>query len=98
MSIEEKPVEANKRPGKKADQEKSVNLEQIILERLRTLSYDKQQEVLDFVEFLQQKKQQKEPLQDVEGLWSDLGFDITEEDVAEVRHEMWKNFPRDITI
>lgn len=33
----------------------TINIEQAILENLRNLSHDKQQEVLDFVEFLVQK-------------------------------------------
>jgi hypothetical protein len=33
----------------------TINIEQAILENLRSLSHDKQQEVLDFVEFLVQK-------------------------------------------
>jgi hypothetical protein len=28
-------------------------------------------------------------------LWADLGVDITEEDIAEARREMWGNFPRE---
>jgi hypothetical protein len=32
-----------------------INIEQAILENLRSLSHEKQQEVLDFVEFLVQK-------------------------------------------
>ncbi|OUL33210.1 hypothetical protein BV372_17110 [Nostoc sp. T09] len=32
-----------------------INIEQAILEKLRSLSHDKQQEVLNFVEFLVQK-------------------------------------------
>lgn len=37
----------------------SANLEEIILENLRQLPPDKQQEVLDFTEFLRQKTAQK---------------------------------------
>ena len=33
-----------------------MNLEQAVLDKLRELPPDKQQEVLDFAEFLQQKK------------------------------------------
>ncbi len=29
------------------------------------------------------------------GILKGLGPDITEEDIAEVRREMWRNFPRD---
>jgi hypothetical protein len=35
------------------------------------------------------------PLHDARGLWKGLGFDVTEEDIAEMRKEMWRNFPRD---
>ena len=72
-----------------------MSIEQTILEKMRTLPTDKQQEVLDFVEFLQQKSAAKRPRRSLKGLWADLGVDITEEDIAEVRKEMWKNFPRE---
>ncbi|MGL5193753.1 MAG: DUF2281 domain-containing protein [Chroococcales cyanobacterium] len=72
-----------------------MNLEQAVLEKLRTLTPDKQQEVLDFAEFLHQKNTQKRPLKSVKGLWADLKVDITEEDIAQARKEMWGNFPRE---
>jgi hypothetical protein len=72
-----------------------MSTEQTILEKIRQLPPDKQQEVLDFVESLQQKTTQKQPLRDPEGLWADLGIEIAEEDLAEARREMWGNFPRD---
>jgi hypothetical protein len=31
-------------------------------------------------------------------LWADLNMNITEEDIAEARREMWGNFPRDIEL
>jgi hypothetical protein len=72
-----------------------MSTEQTLLEKIRQLPPDKQQEVLDFVESLQQKTSQKQPLRDLEGLWVDLGIEITEEDIAEARREIWSNFPRD---
>lgn len=72
-----------------------MNLEQAVLEKLRTLTPDKQQEVLDFAEFLNQKQPPKRPLKSVKGLWADLKVDITEEDIAQARKEMWGNFPRE---
>ena len=72
-----------------------MSIEQAILEKMRTLPTDKQQEVLDFVEFLQQKSAAKRPRWSLKGLWADLGVDIPEEGIAEVRKEMWKNFPRE---
>jgi len=37
-----------------------MSIEQTVLEKLKTLPIDKQQEVLDFVEFLQRKTSQEE--------------------------------------
>ncbi|OCR01639.1 hypothetical protein BCD67_19335 [Oscillatoriales cyanobacterium USR001] len=58
-----------------------MNLEQAVLDKLRELPPDKQQEVLDFAEFLQQKSLTKKPLKSVKGMWADLKVDITEEDI-----------------
>lgn len=69
-----------------------MNLEQAILKKLRDLPPDKQQEVLDFAEFLHQKVTPKRPLRSVKGLWADLKVDITEEDIAQARKEMWRIF------
>jgi EAL domain-containing protein (putative c-di-GMP-specific phosphodiesterase class I) len=71
-----------------------MNLEQAVLDKLRALPPDKQQEILDFAEFLQQKNRPKKPLKSVQGLCADLKVDITEEDIAQARQEMWGNFPR----
>ena len=66
-----------------------------VLTRLRALPPDRQQEVLDFVQFLQTKSAARTPRRSLRGLWSDLRVDITEEDIAEVRREMWGGFPRE---
>jgi hypothetical protein len=72
-----------------------MNLEQAVLEKLRQLPVDKQREVLDFAEFLHQKVTPKAPLRSVKGLWADLNIEITEEDIAQARKEMWGNFPEE---
>jgi hypothetical protein len=72
-----------------------ANLEQAILENLRQLPPEKQQEVLDFAQFLRQKSVPKQPRRTLKGLWSDQNIQITEEDIAEARREMWGNFPRE---
>ena len=72
-----------------------MNLEQAVLDKLRALPPERQQEVLDFAEFLQQKSIVKRPLKSVKGMWANLDIDITEEDIAEARKEMWKDFPRE---
>ena len=71
-----------------------MNLEQAVLDKLRELPPNQQQEVLDFAEFLQQKNLLKRPLKSVKGMWANLDMDITEEDIAQARKEMWGNFPR----
>ncbi len=73
-----------------------MNLEQAVLEKLRELPLEKQQEVLDFTNFLHQQVTSKRPLGSVKGLWADLNFDLSDEDIAQARKEMWGNFPRDI--
>ena len=37
----------------------------------------------------------KAPLRSPEGLWAAFDIDISEEDIRELRREMWKNFPRE---
>jgi hypothetical protein len=70
-----------------------MSLETAVLETLRELPPDKQQEVLDFVRFLRQQTQPARPHRPLKGLWA--GVHITEDDIAEVRREMWSNFPRE---
>ena len=73
-----------------------MTVKQQVLEKLRALPPEKQMEVLDFVDFLKQKKGTKKPRRGLRGLWKDLNIDITEEDIAQARREMWGNFPQDI--
>lgn len=75
-----------------------MTLEETILETLRELPVDKQQEVLDFAQYLKQKAQPKHPRRSLRGLCADLNLHITEEDIAEARKEMWGNFPREIEL
>ncbi|MBF2072928.1 MAG: DUF2281 domain-containing protein [Synechococcales cyanobacterium C42_A2020_086] len=75
-----------------------MTLEEAVLATLRELPVDKQQEVLDFAEYLKQKIVVKRPKRSIKGLCSDLNIHITEEDIAEARKEMWSNFPREIEL
>ena len=70
-------------------------IEEIIVEKVRGLPLDKKQEVLDFVEFLEQRRSPSQPRRSPEGLWADLTINIGTEEIAELRREMWRNFPRD---
>lgn len=73
-----------------------INLEQSVVEKFRALPPERQREVLDFVEFLEQRDHTtRRPRRSVLGLAVDLRVDLTEEDIAEARREMWGNFPRE---
>jgi len=75
-----------------------MTIEELVLEKLRGLPPEKKKEVLEFVDSLQADGGAKKPLRSLEGLWADLDINITEEDIAEARREMWGNFPRDIQL
>ena len=74
-----------------------MTIAQQVVERLRDLPPEKQQEVLDFAESLRGKNPTGNPRRSLRGLWKDLNIEITEEDIAEARREMWGNFPRDLS-
>ena len=75
-----------------------MTIEEMVMEKLRGLPPEKQKEVLEFVESLKPDGSTRKPLRSLEGLLEDLNVDITEEDIAEARREMWGNFPRDIEL
>lgn len=72
-----------------------MSIEEAILERVRALPPEKREEVLKFADSLSEPLKPKPPLRSPRGLWADFDIDISEEDIAELRREMWKNFPRD---
>lgn len=72
-----------------------MTIEEAILNKVRKLPPEKQRELLRLADGLSAPPQPKPPLRSPEGLWADLGVDISEDDIAEIRREMWKNFPRD---
>ncbi|MGH9795362.1 MAG: hypothetical protein ACRD5G_11355 [Candidatus Acidiferrales bacterium] len=74
-----------------------MTIEEMVLEKLRELPPEKQKEVLEFAESLKKTNGPPKSLRSLEGLWADLDINITEEDIAEARREMWGNFPRDVS-
>ena len=73
-----------------------MTLEQALVEKLKSLPVEKQRELLDFAEFLEQKSAQQHPRRNIVGLLADLNLEVTAEDIAAARREMWGNFPRNI--
>jgi hypothetical protein len=73
----------------------TIAIEEAVIEKLRTLPPERKQQVLDFVEFLEQRSTVKRPRRSLKGIWAGLGYSVSEEDIAEARREMWGNFPRE---
>ncbi len=71
-------------------------LEQVVLATLRQLSPEQQQEVLDFTEFLRQKKSACPPRRSLKGICADRDIHVTEETITAARREMWSSFPREL--
>jgi hypothetical protein len=73
-----------------------MTLEEQVLQKLRELPPERQEEVLVFVNHLREKSGNG-PRRSLLGLWSDLDVKVSEEDIAEARREMWGTFPRDVS-
>ena len=72
-----------------------TNIVEEITVKSASLPFELQHEILDFVEFIAQKRGEtkRSPFRSVRGI---LKRDLSnlENDLAEVRREMWQNFPR----
>ena len=76
-----------------------MSIEEAVIESLKDLPADAKRRVLDFAETVRRENHLPvRPRNNPQGLWADLGGDITEEDIAEARREMWGNFPRDVEL
>ena len=71
-----------------------MSVEQAILDALRELPADKQQDILNYANNLRKETAPKKPFESIEGLWSDLGISLSAEDLERNQREMWKDFPR----
>ena len=70
-----------------------MSLEQAILEAVRALPTEKQQEVLSHATQLLDRSVKKRPFRSVKGLWADLGISLSADDIEQNQREMWKDFP-----
>ncbi len=67
-----------------------------LLRKMEALPPEKQQEVLDFVDFLVQRSTAAGPKPTAfYGLWADLGIDLSTNDLDAARRELWNSFPRE---
>jgi hypothetical protein len=68
-----------------------MSIEKSVLEKLLKLPVEKQKQVLDFVDSLE-KAAVPRCRGSLKGLWADLGTDVSSEDIAEARREMWGRY------
>ena len=73
----------------------SMSVEHAILEAVRELPAEKQQEILSYATRLRQEAASKKPYKSIKGLWADLGISLSAEEIEENQREIWKNFPRE---
>lgn len=74
----------------------AANLEISILEGLRVLPPERQQEVLDFVEFLKTRTASKTVRKSLKGIWANYNIDLSTEEIAEARQHLWADFSTQI--
>ncbi len=69
--------------------------EEVLLEKFKVLPANRKQEVLDFVEFLEEKEAKPQPRRSLKGALADLNIIITDEDIRQSRNEMWRGYTQD---
>lgn len=69
-------------------------IEDQVVELMRELPPERKHEVLHFVRELHKKYVPAKPRKSVEGLWADLNIHLTEEDIDEMRRELWGVSPK----
>ena len=72
-----------------------MSLEQRILEAVRALPAEQQQEILNHAAKLRDQAGRKSPFKSVRGLWADLGVSQSAEEIEGNQRDMWRNFPRE---
>jgi hypothetical protein len=71
-----------------------MSIEKSVLEKLLKLPVYKQKEVIEFVKTLEKKTGSPRRSRSFKGLWAASGAEVSPEDIAGARREMWRGFPR----
>ena len=72
-----------------------MSVTELVVEKLKKLPFTRQQEVLDFAEFLIEKEAPKTKPRSLRGIWAELDLNLTETDLREARNEMWRGYTKD---
>ena len=79
-----------------------MTVKEQLFQKLETLLPEEQEAVIQFIDFLQFKRNLQKPQEidiyprnSLKGLWANLPINITEEEITEARHQMW-DFSTDI--
>lgn len=70
-------------------------LEKEVVQAFRALPPEKKREALDFLEFLRNRTS-KESRSSLKGLWKHLQIDLSDQDIADSKREIWASFPREV--
>ena len=73
-----------------------MTVEDVELEKMKVLPPLRKNEVLDFVEFLEQKEYKRpRPRQILKGALQHLNIKFTDQDLREARNEIWRGYTKD---
>jgi hypothetical protein len=77
-----------------------MTIAEAVAKSVESLPPEKQEEVLDFVEFVRSRPgpHRGGALKSIRGIWKDSGIQISDEDLRQARREMWRNFPREMEL
>ena len=72
-----------------------MTVAETLAHKVRQLPVDRQLQVLEYVEFLEQKHGQRGPRRDPEGLLAEQPSNLNLGDFTAARREAWRGFPRE---
>lgn len=72
-----------------------MTVKDAVLQDLATLPVVKQEEVLDFVQFLKAKQSKRKPRRSLQGSLAHLNFEWNDQILREARNEMWRGYTKD---
>jgi hypothetical protein len=72
-----------------------MSLEQAILDAVRVLPAEKQQEVLNHSARLRAEAAKRKPFKSVKGLWAGLSISLSASEIEDNQRDMWSSFPRE---